>query len=258
MSLLSKMLSSTPSLPISTEPSIGPSHEQGSVLLSTRLSLEAEPFAGVNPPDAAVNSSSISRSPPVSEPPTESSQATIGSTTEDTSLPIKRGRGRPRKNPNLSPLAQGSAIRAEKASPAPEPGPAVKTTTATAVNPESTASATTTPSTTTPIKAQSSISDSKEGLWIYRNAVPSTPATPIEPYINDLASGLAKVSGGDDIRCSTNAKLTFGQWRGALAQAIRENPPGGGCWTLLARGELYDVAAEALIELSDLSVRGVL
>lgn len=288
MSLLSKMLSSTPSLPISTEPSIEPSQEQGSVLLSTRLSLEAEPFAGVNPPDAALNSSSLSLPQlKLSQPSTESSQATTGATTEDTSLPIKRGRGRPRKNPNLSPLAQQAAksesaptdstaeipsataanpaslANPEKAATPKEPPATVvtkiasakKMPIATAENLASSASATTT---TTPIKAQSSVSDSKEGLWIYRNAVPSTPATPIEPYINDLASGLAKVSGGDDIRCSTNAKLTFGQWRGALAQAIRENPPGGGCWTLLARGELYDVAAEALIELSDLSVRGVL
>lgn len=108
--------------------------------------------------------------------------------------------------------------------------------------------------------AKSDTSDKKpqeaQSIMIFIGCDPSIPSTPAEPYINQIVEHLAKVAGAPSIFQSKNEMLAFLAWKGTLRTAIHQNPPQPGAYRLLARGEPYETAGEALAELSSLVVRG--
>jgi len=167
-------------------------------------------------------------------------------------IPIKRGRGRP-------PKIKSEAVPSNDGSATPPP------TRETGLSVVETASATTeaavqgvTVPRTAPVDA-AIISHKPSGVELYIRAVTSLPSKPIEVYAQAIAEKLAAVCGqpGQDIRVSKHASLTYGSWKGALATAIRQYPPDKGLYTLMSRGEFYDVVGDTISEFADHVVRGV-
>lgn len=89
-------------------------------------------------------------------------------------------------------------------------------------------------------------------LVLYVNAIPGPGVltSSLDPYITTITAALARSHGCFDIRCSDSQQLNFGKWKGALASAVRQNPPAPGAYQILQRdSEIASVVIEALAPL---------
>ena len=71
----------------------------------------------------------------------------------------------------------------------------------------------------------------------------------LSEYVNKMCADLAKACNAPDIRCApSDSPLAFGKWKGALAAAIRENPPENGTYVLFGvrESEIKQVVLETL------------
>ena len=82
----------------------------------------------------------------------------------------------------------------------------------------------------------------------------------LSAYIEKMCTDLATTYKAVDIRCApSDSPLSFGKWKGALAAAIRENPPENGTYVLhgVRESEIKQVVVETLEPLCAVFVRGV-
>lgn len=82
----------------------------------------------------------------------------------------------------------------------------------------------------------------------------------LSAYIEKMCTDLATTYKAVDIRCApSDSPLAFGKWKGALAAAIRENPPEFGTYVLygVQDSEIRLVVCETLEPLCAVFVRGV-
>lgn len=82
----------------------------------------------------------------------------------------------------------------------------------------------------------------------------------LSAYVEKMCADLAAKFGAADIRCApSDSPLSFGKWKGALAAAIRENPPENGTYVLhgVRESEIRLVVCETLEPLCTVFVRGV-
>ena len=82
----------------------------------------------------------------------------------------------------------------------------------------------------------------------------------LSAYIEKMCADLATTYKAVDIRCApSDSPLSFGKWKGALAAAIRENPPENGTYVLhgVRESEIKQVVVETLEPLCTVFVRGV-
>jgi hypothetical protein len=92
-------------------------------------------------------------------------------------------------------------------------------------------------------------------LRIFIDAVPNCDATPLAAYVAKQVADIEKTFDVIDIRCApskradgTENPIAFGKWKGALAGAIKADPPPAGTYVALGThgSELMQVAVEAL------------
>ena len=86
------------------------------------------------------------------------------------------------------------------------------------------------------------------------------PTEQLEPYVAGVLTQLCEAEGVVDIRCAPdNSAYSFGKWKGALAAAIRANPPSPGRYVYrdVAESEIRQVVCEALKPLCNIFIRGV-
>jgi hypothetical protein len=112
------------------------------------------------------------------------------------------------------------------------------------------------PKAETAATAPASSPNALAGLVLLVDAVPlgTMPSRDLAPYVAEIAAKLGESVPMRDVRLAPkDSPLAFGGWKGAIAQAVRQNPPSGLCY--IARGELADAAIEALIPLASIVVR---
>ncbi|QSQ10769.1 PD-(D/E)XK nuclease family protein [Myxococcus landrumensis] len=83
---------------------------------------------------------------------------------------------------------------------------------------------------------------------------------PLTLYVDTMARRVSQAAGVDDLRfAGSDSSLGFGKWRGALAMAVRDDPPPPGVYLALglAHSELMQVVVEALEPSFEIVVRGV-
>lgn len=98
------------------------------------------------------------------------------------------------------------------------------------------------------------------GICLFVDCMSSEFSTPLDPYVDAICKALCEEFHAADLRCAPNdSPLGFGKWKGALAAAIKANPPEGKIYSLLfVKGnELKEVVAEALRPLCNFYVRGL-
>jgi hypothetical protein len=174
-----------------------------------------------------------------------------------TVIPIKRGRGRPPKiKSEAVPSNDGSANKVETSRPELS---AVETVSAPSTPEAKEAANSRNVNGTVAAARLGPTTPPASGVELFIRAVTNLPSKPIEVYAQAIAEKLASTCGqaGVDIRCSKHPSLTYGSWKGALATAIRQYPPDKGIYTLLSRGEFYDVVGDTISEFADHVVRGV-
>ncbi|WP_246137347.1 PD-(D/E)XK nuclease family protein [Myxococcus llanfairpwllgwyngyllgogerychwyrndrobwllllantysiliogogogochensis] len=79
-------------------------------------------------------------------------------------------------------------------------------------------------------------------------------------YVDTMARRVSQAAGVDDLRfAGSDSSLGFGKWKGALAMAVRDDPPPPGVYLALglAHSELMQVVVEALEPSFGVVVRGV-
>ena len=113
-------------------------------------------------------------------------------------------------------------------------------------------------------EAPKEVTAGPQSVMLFAHCIPSIPSSPLEPYIQSICNDLVNAANIStpkpvtySILGSKNELLAFGAWKGTLRNAIHVRPPQPGAYHLLAQGELYDIAAEAVGELCTLFVRGV-
>ena len=80
---------------------------------------------------------------------------------------------------------------------------------------------------------------------IYVNCVPSEATNRLEPYIFGTLTQL-NTAAGCDIRMSDKKTLAYGAWKGALATAVKENPPQGSYTVTLKGDDVAEIVVSAL------------
>jgi RecB family exonuclease len=92
-------------------------------------------------------------------------------------------------------------------------------------------------------------------LRIFVDSVPNCDATPLAAYVAKQVADIEKTFDVIDIRCApskradgTENPIAFGKWKGALAGAIKADPPPAGTYLALgtSASEIMQVAVEAL------------
>jgi len=115
--------------------------------------------------------------------------------------------------------------------------------------------------TTTTTTSQASTNET-DGLSLYVDCIVKGRGVPTDlgSYIDKLCAELCTLYKAVDIRCApSDSPLSFGKWKGALAAAIRENPPENGTYVLYSvrDSEIRQVVVETLEPLCAVFVRGV-
>ena len=97
------------------------------------------------------------------------------------------------------------------------------------------------------------------GVEVYIDCVVTCPTESLHPYLARLCRQLCDAHGALDVRCApSDSHIAFGRWKGYLAEAIRQDPPPAGAYTLDTRGsEVAEVAADVLRDLAPVFVRGI-
>ncbi len=136
--------------------------------------------------------------------------------------------------------------------------PAIVTTTvAPVVATTASAAATTTVSET--VKCQLSL-PMPNGITLYIDIAVERGAQPalLEEYYLPLVRELEQMAGAADIRCAPqDSMLAYRKWTGALAAAVRAQPPTPGTYLARSTNELAQVVIEALSPLCSLVIRGM-
>nr|BDT33751.1 PD-(D/E)XK nuclease family protein [Myxococcus sp. MH1] len=98
---------------------------------------------------------------------------------------------------------------------------------------------------------------------LFVDCLPTTfdgpPPMALTAYVDRMHRKVAEAGGVDDVRfAGSDSSLGFGKWRGALAMAVRAEPPCPGHYFALglAHSELMQVIVEALEPSFDVVVRG--
>lgn len=104
------------------------------------------------------------------------------------------------------------------------------------------------------------VSEIRNGIEIYVDVLlAGITAGDLEPYIAARCEALAKKGGVADIRFAAHDHpLAFGRWKGALAAAVKADPPAPGAYlvTDVRESEIRQVVVEALRPLCASYVRG--
>lgn len=103
---------------------------------------------------------------------------------------------------------------------------------------------------------------SPRGLRLFVDCFPNIPAKDLDGYVEAMVQKTAKAAGVDDLRLvlDKHNPIAFGQWRGALAQAVKAEPPTAGDYIVTSStGEFTQVVIEALKPLCSAGnfVRGI-
>lgn len=197
------------------------------------------PFEGVLPPDAPASNPLLASKqddtpkeaePESSVPQTESQMVEA---LEASINQVKRGRGRPKKNPLPEPVTVQVPPPIQTAQTPPA---------ARVVSP---------PPQAAPPQAG--------GFSLYFGCAPlRQPAQTLGKYVEALDEALRKAAqlNCPDIRTTTSQDFSFGKWRGYLAKLALETPPAPGHYVVTRGDERVEVVAEALMDIADLVVMG--
>lgn len=98
----------------------------------------------------------------------------------------------------------------------------------------------------------------QRGLEVYVDTIQTFPTESLHPYLARICRALCDAHGALDVRAAAgNSDLAFGRWKGYLAEAIRQEPPPAGSYSLDTRGsEVAEVAADVFRDLAAVFVRG--
>jgi hypothetical protein len=92
------------------------------------------------------------------------------------------------------------------------------------------------------------LASEKPRIRIWVDTVPNTATLDLDVYISKIVSDTAKAGGVDDLRFVTEKShpFAYGNWKGALALAVRDNPPAPGDYFVRGGSEFTEIVLETL------------